>query len=89
MNFDRLRFVAERAEFGEQREAVFAVTLPEKPGAYKKFLGLDRPSATSPNSIIATTPRSDAHVFVGVQVVDRKESLKLVEQPAEAWLPNT
>jgi threonine dehydratase len=34
MNFDRLRFVAERAEFGEQREAVFAV-MPEKPGAYK------------------------------------------------------
>jgi len=40
MNFDRLRFVAERAEVGEQREAVFAVTLPEKPGSYKKFLSL-------------------------------------------------
>ena len=40
MNFDRLRFVAERAEIGEQREAVLAVTLPEKPGAYKKFLAL-------------------------------------------------
>jgi threonine dehydratase len=38
MNFDRLRFVAERAEVGEQREAVLAVTLPEKPGAYKKFV---------------------------------------------------
>jgi threonine dehydratase len=37
MNFDRLRFVAERAEVGEQREAVLAVTLPEKPGSYKKF----------------------------------------------------
>ena len=40
MNFDRMRFVAERAEVGEQREAVLAVTLPEKPGAYKKFLSL-------------------------------------------------
>jgi threonine dehydratase len=38
MNFDRLRFVAERAEIGEQREAVFAVTLPEMPGAYKRFV---------------------------------------------------
>jgi threonine dehydratase len=38
MNFDRLRFVAERAEVGEQREAVLAVTMPEKPGAYKKFV---------------------------------------------------
>ena len=42
MNFDRLRFVAERAEVGERREAVLAVTLPEKPGAYKKFLVVDR-----------------------------------------------
>jgi threonine dehydratase len=42
MNFDRLRFVAERAEIGEQREAVFAVTLPERPGAYKRFVCADR-----------------------------------------------
>jgi threonine dehydratase len=40
MNFDRLRFVAERAEVGEQREAVLAVTLPEKPGATSEFLSL-------------------------------------------------
>ncbi|MBI4984610.1 MAG: threonine ammonia-lyase, biosynthetic, partial [Rhodocyclales bacterium] len=40
MNFDRLRFVAGRAEVGEQREAVLAVTLPERPGAYKKFVAL-------------------------------------------------
>jgi threonine dehydratase len=40
LNFDRLRFVAERAEIGEQREAVFAVTLPEEPGAYKQFVAL-------------------------------------------------
>ena len=40
MNFDRLRFVAERAEIGEQREAIFAVTIPEKPGAFKSFCRL-------------------------------------------------
>ena len=39
-NFDRLRFVAERAEVGEQREAILAVTLPERPGAFKAFVTL-------------------------------------------------
>lgn len=78
MNFDRLRFVAERAEFGEQREAVFAVTLPEKPGAYKKFLGLiGKRNVTEFNYRYHTA--SEAHVFVGIQVADRKESLKLAE----------
>ena len=78
MNFDRLRFVSERAEFGEQREAVFAVTLPEKPGAYKKFLALiGNRNVTEFNYRYHTA--SEAHVYVGVQVADRKESLKLVE----------
>ena len=40
MNFDRLRFVAERAELGEAREAVFAVTIPERPGSFKEFCRL-------------------------------------------------
>ena len=78
INFDRLRFVAERAEFGEQREAVFAVTLPEKPGAYKKFLALiGKRNVTEFNYRYHTA--AEAHVFVGVQVADRKESLKLVD----------
>ena len=37
MNFDRLRFIAERAEIGENREAIFAVTIPEKPAAFIGF----------------------------------------------------
>ena len=78
MNFDRLRFVAERAEFGEQREAVFAVTLPEKPGAYKKFLSLiGKRNITEFNYRYNT--EAEAHVFVGVQVAKREESLKLVD----------
>ena len=40
MNFDRLRFVAERAELGEQREAVLAVTIPERPGSFREFCKL-------------------------------------------------
>ena len=79
MNFDRLRFVAERAEVGEQREAVLAVTLPEKPGAYKKFVSL-----IGTRNITEFNYRyhddGEAHVFVGVQVANRTESLKLIEQ---------
>jgi threonine dehydratase len=78
MNFDRLRFVAERAEIGEQREAVFAVTLPEKPGAYKKFLSLiGARNITEFN--YRYNGEGDAHVFVGIQVASRAESLKLVD----------
>ena len=79
MNFDRLRFVAERAEIGEQREAVFAVTLPEQPGSYKKFMGL-----IGERNITEFNYRyNDAHeaqVFVGIQVASRAESLRLAEQ---------
>jgi len=79
MNFDRLRFVAERAEVGEQREAVLAVTLPEKPGSYKKFVAL-----LGSRNITEFNYRyhdaGEAQVFVGVQVADRAESIRLVRQ---------
>jgi threonine dehydratase len=79
MNFDRLRFIAERAEIGEQREAVLAITLPEKPGAYKKFLSLiGARNITEFN--YRYHDKRDAQVFVGIQVASRAESLKLVEQ---------
>ena len=78
MNFDRLRFVAERAEVGEQREAILAVTLPETPGAYKKFLSLlGNRNVTEFNYRYNTA--SAAHVFVGLQVADRKETGKIVD----------
>ena len=79
MNFDRMRFVAERAEVGEQREAVLAVTLPEKPGSYKKFLSLIG-SRNITEFNYRFNNQKEAHVFVGVQVASRTESLKLVEQ---------
>ncbi|MGE5386141.1 MAG: threonine ammonia-lyase, biosynthetic [Betaproteobacteria bacterium] len=79
MNFDRLRFVAERAELGEQREAVFAVTLPEKPGSYKKFVALiGKRSITEFN--YRYHDAGAAHVFVGIQVGSRAESIKLADQ---------
>ncbi len=65
MNFDRLRHVSERAEIGEAREAIFAVTIPEKAGAFKTFC-----EALGPRAVTEFNYRyaddSDAHVFVGV-----------------------
>jgi threonine dehydratase len=78
MNFDRLRFVAERAEVGEQREAILAVTLEERPGAYKKFVALvGHRNVTEFNYRYQAGP--DAHVFVGVQVASRAERDHLVD----------
>ena len=79
VNFDRLRFVAERAEIGEQREAVLAVTLPEQPGSYKQFISLIGSRPITEFNYRFNHPK-EAHVFVGVQVASRSESLKLVEQ---------
>ncbi len=67
VNFDRLRYVAERAAVGERREAVLAVTLPERPGALRAFCGvLGERSITEFNYRLAGAVR--AHIFVGVQV---------------------
>ncbi|WP_417580405.1 threonine ammonia-lyase, biosynthetic [Pelagibacterium sp.] len=65
INFDRLRHVAERAELGERAEAVLAVTIPERPGAYRAFIGLlgDR-AITEFNYRIA--PGNSANIFVGI-----------------------
>jgi threonine dehydratase len=86
MNFDRLRFVAERAEIGEQREAVLAVTIPEKPGSFKKFCGLIGKRAITEFNYRYSDAK-EAHVFAGVQVADRAESLKLVESLRKHGLP--
>ncbi|WP_323144601.1 threonine ammonia-lyase, biosynthetic [Massilia phyllosphaerae] len=73
MNFDRLRFVAERAEVGEAREAVFAVTIPEQRGSFKRFCGLVGPRNVT-EFIYRISDAREAHVFVGVQVGNRSES---------------
>jgi threonine dehydratase len=73
MNFDRMRFVAERAEVGEAREAVFAVTIPEERGSFKRFCELvGERNVTEFNYRIADA--SAAHIFVGVQIKSRGES---------------
>ncbi|MEI7568556.1 MAG: threonine ammonia-lyase, biosynthetic, partial [Alcaligenaceae bacterium] len=72
MNFDRLRFVAERAEVGEAREAIFAVTLPEQRGSFRAFCELvGNRSVTEFNYRISDARL--AHVFVGIQVANAAE----------------
>jgi threonine dehydratase len=86
MNFDRLRFVAERAEVGEQREAVLAVTIPEQPGSFKKFCDLlGSRNITEFNYRYADT--QEAHIFVGVSVANRAEGVRLTEELAQHSLP--
>jgi len=76
MNFDRLRFVSERAEVGEAREAVFAVTIPEARGSFKRFCELVGPrNVTEFNYRISGADA--AHIFVGVQISNRDESGKI------------
>ncbi len=78
MNFDRLRFVAERAEIGEKREAVMAVTIPEVPGSFKKFCRLLGDRSITEFNYRYSDPKQ-AHIFVGVAIHDRNESSRLVQ----------
>jgi threonine dehydratase len=79
MNFDRLRFVAERAELGEHREAVLAVTIPERPGSFRSLCAaLGKRSVTEFNYRYA--PGAEAHVFIGVSVSGREETERIAAQ---------
>lgn len=78
MNFDRLRFVAERAELGEQREAVFAATIPEKPGSFKTFLDLIG-SRQITEFNYRYTDSKEAHIFVGATIQNRAEAQGLLK----------
>ncbi len=86
MNFDRLRFIAERAEIGEKREAVLAVTIPEKPGAFKTFCRLLGDRNITEFNYRYSDPKS-AHIFVGVAIADPTESAKLVANLQAQDLP--
>jgi len=86
MNFDRLRFVAERAEIGERREAILAVTIPETPGSFRKFCSLlGRRNITEFNYRF-DDPKA-AQVFVGIQVKDQSEASDLIEKLQRNKLP--
>jgi threonine dehydratase len=78
MNFDRLRFVVERAEVGEAREALLAVTIPERPGAFREFCStIGRRVVTEFNYRL--NDRREAHIFVGVAIASRQDATELRE----------
>ncbi|MDH5300280.1 MAG: threonine ammonia-lyase, biosynthetic [Gammaproteobacteria bacterium] len=84
MNFDRLRHVAERADLGEQGEALLAVTIPEQPGSFRRFCHqIGQRSITEFNYRFAD--KQQATVFAGVQLREgAKEKERLLEKLAEA-----
>ncbi|WP_370261673.1 threonine ammonia-lyase, biosynthetic [Limnobacter sp.] len=83
MNFDRLRFVAERAEVGEQREAVFAVTIPEERGSFRRFCELLGPTnVTEFNYRMSDSAK--ANIFVGIQIGTRAHADELQQRFEQA-----
>ena len=81
MNFDRLRFVAERAEVGEEREALFAVTIPEERGSFKRFCEVIGGLPGGPRNVTEFNYRisdsASAHVFVGLTTHGKGESTRI------------
>jgi threonine dehydratase len=81
MNFDRLRFVAERADVGEEKEALFAVTIPEERGSFKRFLELIGSLPGGPRNVTEFNYRmsdsDQAHVFLGLSTQGKGESTKI------------
>lgn len=82
INFDRLRYISERTEFGEQREAILAVSIPERPGAYREFCkALGKRSITEFNYRYAD--QAEAKIFVGIQVGGIQEREGLIAELQE------
>ena len=86
MNFDRLRFVAEPAKTGEQREAFLAVTIPETPGSFRKFCSLLGKRNNTEFNYRYAGPKA-AQVFAGIQVRDQSETAELVDKLRRNKLP--
>ncbi|MBN9372247.1 MULTISPECIES: threonine ammonia-lyase, biosynthetic [unclassified Hydrogenophaga] len=84
MNFDRLRFVAERAEVGEEREALFAVTMPEERGSFRRFCEVIGSLPGAARNVTEFNYRmhdsAQAHVFVGLTTAGKGESAKIAQQ---------
>lgn len=87
MNFDRLRHVSERAEIGERREAIIAVTIPEQRGSFRQFYRiLGQRSVSEFNYRYAS--EGPARIFVGVQIKHRVESDELIKKLVAKGFPS-
>ena len=88
MNFHRLRHVSERSELGEGNEGIFAVSIPEQPGSFLKFINiLGNRNITEFNYRYGDD--QTAHIFVGIQTAGAKDLAKIGEELRAAGLPNT
>jgi len=87
MNFDRLRYVAERTRVGERQEALFAVTIPEQPGSLRRFCN----EAVGDRNITEFNYRLDgreaAHIFVGIAIRGDAERLLFAERLKACGFP--
>jgi len=82
INFDRLRYIAERTEIGERREAVLAITIPEQPGSFRRFChALRRRNVTEFNYRFADP--AEAHIFVGIAVASDDDREQLLAELRE------
>jgi len=85
VNFDRLRYISERADLGEHNEAIIAATIPEQPGSFLKFCQLlDKHAITEFNYRYA--PNKQAHIFVGVALSEGlSEKEALIDKLSESF----
>ena len=87
VNFDRLRHISERAELGEQREALLAVTIPEQIGSFRKFCNLiDARSVTEFNYRYSDS--DEAYIFVGIELRNgERDKVELISELRDHGYP--
>lgn len=88
MNFERLRYVAERTMIGDQQEALFAVTIPEEPGSLKRFCHelVGERNITEFNYRLSD--RNKAYIFVGISITEKSERELFSQELTEAGYDN-
>jgi threonine dehydratase len=86
VNFDRLRHISERAEIGERREAILAVTIPERPGSFRKFCSLIGNREVSEFNYRYASD-DNAHIFVGIQIDSPEQIAKLIRRLESKGFP--
>lgn len=89
MNFERLRYVAERTQTGEQRESLFAVTIPEKPGALRHLCGKVLEDINITEFSYRLSSRDEAHIFVGVALGGQSARTAFSQQLTDQGYTNT